>query len=137
MTFIAAEAAAKSIGYLIGFGSLILYTPIAIRIFRQKHANGLVISTWWLKLCSYILSDIYYTRYVCIMFFKFFFSFLLFIYAIPMSGEQQTLCSYRNILLQFNATDSLVSTFLPFFALTLTPLHSLLFFSNSKKNQNK
>jgi hypothetical protein len=79
MTFIAAEAAAKSIGYLIGFGSLILYTPIAIRIFRQKHANGLVISTWWLKLCSYILSDIYYTRYVCIYVLSFFFFYYLFV----------------------------------------------------------
>ena len=53
---------AKGIGYLIGIGSLLLYTPIAIRICRQQHANGLVISTWWLKLISYILSDIFYTR---------------------------------------------------------------------------
>ena len=53
---------AKTLGYLVGFGSLMLYTPIAIRICRQKHADGLVISTWWLKLSSYILSDVYYVR---------------------------------------------------------------------------
>ena len=53
---------AKALGYLVGFGSLMLYTPIAIRICRQKHADGLVMSTWWLKLSSYMLSDIYYVR---------------------------------------------------------------------------
>lgn len=53
---------ARGLGYLIGIGSLMLYTPIAIRVCRQKHADGLVLSTWWLKLSSYLLSDIYYVR---------------------------------------------------------------------------
>jgi mannose-P-dolichol utilization defect protein 1 len=53
---------AKGLGYVVGFGSLMLYTPIAIRLCRQKHANGLVMSTWWLKVFSYLLSDIYFVR---------------------------------------------------------------------------
>mmetsp|Transcript_5491 Transcript_5491/g.10602 ORF Transcript_5491/g.10602 Transcript_5491/m.10602 type:complete len:339 (+) Transcript_5491:1-1017(+) len=53
---------ARSLGYLVGFGSLMLYTPIAVRVSRQKHADGLVMSTWWLKLSSYLLSDAYYVR---------------------------------------------------------------------------
>jgi hypothetical protein len=54
---------AKGMGYSIGIGSFLMYTPIAIRIFRQKHANGLVITTWWLKIIHYILSDIYSLRH--------------------------------------------------------------------------
>lgn len=53
---------ARLLGYLIGFGSILLYTPIAIRLLRQRHANGLVLSTWWLKLTSYLLTDIYFVR---------------------------------------------------------------------------
>ena len=53
---------ATLVGYGIGFGSLLLYTPIAIRLVRQRHADGLTISTWWLKCTSYVLSDIYYLR---------------------------------------------------------------------------
>lgn len=53
---------ARGLGYLIGFGSLMLYTPIAIRVCRQQRADGLVLSTWWLKLSSYLLSDMYYVR---------------------------------------------------------------------------
>lgn len=51
---------ATALGYLIGFGSLLLYTPIAVRVVRQKSANGLALSTWWLKLGSYLCSDIFY-----------------------------------------------------------------------------
>ena len=51
---------ATSLGYLIGLGSLLLYTPIAVRVVRQKSANGLALSTWWLKLGSYLCSDIFY-----------------------------------------------------------------------------
>ncbi len=56
------EPLAKGLGYLVGFGSIMLYTPIAVRLLRQKHADGLVMSTWWLKVCSYLLSDVYYFR---------------------------------------------------------------------------
>ena len=51
---------ATALGYLIGLGSLLLYTPIAVRVVRQKSANGLALSTWWLKLGSYLCSDIFY-----------------------------------------------------------------------------
>ena len=51
---------ATALGYLIGAGSLLLYTPIAVRVVRQKSANGLALSTWWLKLGSYLCSDIFY-----------------------------------------------------------------------------
>ena len=50
---------AEALGYLVGAGSLILYTPIAVRIYRQKDASGLVLTTWWLKLISYTFSDVY------------------------------------------------------------------------------
>lgn len=50
---------ANGLGYLVGAGSLLLYTPIAIRISRQRSADGLVLSTWWLKVISYTFSDVY------------------------------------------------------------------------------
>jgi mannose-P-dolichol utilization defect protein 1 len=50
---------AKALGYLVGAASLLLYTPIAVRLIRQKTADGLVTTTWWLKLVSYTASDIY------------------------------------------------------------------------------
>lgn len=53
------EVIAEYLGYLIGTFSLLLYTPIAVRLARQRTAEGLVISTWWLKLSSYTASDIY------------------------------------------------------------------------------
>ena len=56
------EFLARILGYLVGFGSIMLYTPIAVRLCRQKHADGLVMSTWWLKICSYLLSDVYFLR---------------------------------------------------------------------------
>lgn len=56
------EALATALGYLIGAGSLALYTPILLRVFRQKSARGLTLSTWWLKLSSYACSDVYSFR---------------------------------------------------------------------------
>ena len=50
---------ATALGYVIGLGSLLLYTPIAVRIYRQKSADGTTLSTWWLKLASYTMSDTY------------------------------------------------------------------------------
>jgi mannose-P-dolichol utilization defect 1 len=55
----AATIVANGLGYLVGAGSLLLYTPIAIRITRQRSADGLTLSTWWLKVISYTCSDIY------------------------------------------------------------------------------
>ena len=50
---------ARGLGYVVGAGSLLLYTPIAIRVCRQRNADGLTLSTWWLKLFSYTCSDVY------------------------------------------------------------------------------
>ena len=50
---------ATGLGYLLGAASILLYTPIAIRVLRTKSADGLAISTWWLKLTSYTCTDVY------------------------------------------------------------------------------
>mmetsp|Transcript_39372 Transcript_39372/g.57496 ORF Transcript_39372/g.57496 Transcript_39372/m.57496 type:complete len:381 (-) Transcript_39372:253-1395(-) len=55
---------AQGLGYLVASGSLLIYTPIAVRVSRQKSADGLTLSTWWLKLASYLCADIYaYTNH--------------------------------------------------------------------------
>ena len=41
---------ARWLGFVVGAGSLLLYTPIAARVYRQRSADGLTLSTWWLKL---------------------------------------------------------------------------------------
>ncbi|KAL3916565.1 MAG: hypothetical protein SGILL_005120 [Bacillariaceae sp.] len=56
------ETAAHILGYVVGLGSLLLYTPIALRVWRRKSADGLSPVTWWLKLASYTASDIYSFR---------------------------------------------------------------------------
>jgi len=53
------EVVASALGYLVGAGSLALYTPIVWRICQQGEADGLCLSTWWLKLASYSCSDVY------------------------------------------------------------------------------
>ena len=53
------DTVARALGYLVGAGSLLLYTPIALRVVRQGRADGLTLSTWWLKLASYACTDIY------------------------------------------------------------------------------
>ena len=53
-------AIANALGYLMGLGSLMLYTPIAIRLYRQKTADGTTLSTWMMKVASYTCNDLYY-----------------------------------------------------------------------------
>ena len=53
------QSIAQILGYFIGVASLLLYTPIAVRILRTKSANGLVLSTWWLKLSAFTCTDVY------------------------------------------------------------------------------
>jgi len=53
-------AIANTLGYLMGIGSLMLYTPIAIRLYRQKNADGTTVSTWVMKVISYTCNDLYY-----------------------------------------------------------------------------
>jgi uncharacterized protein with PQ loop repeat len=55
----ATSVIAQGLGYVVGAGSLLLYTPIAIRVCRERDASGLTLSTWWLKLISYTCSDVY------------------------------------------------------------------------------
>lgn len=55
----AVKSFAEALGYLVGTASLLLYTPIAVRIVRTKNAAGLAASTWWLKLVSFTLTDLY------------------------------------------------------------------------------
>lgn len=50
---------ANALGYLVGLGSLMLYTPIAVRLFRQKTAHGTTMITWMMKLSSYTCTDLY------------------------------------------------------------------------------
>jgi len=56
---VALKSIAEALGYLIGAASLLLYTPIAVRIIRTKSADGLAVSTWWLKLTSFTCTDVY------------------------------------------------------------------------------
>ena len=56
---VSSEGVATALGYLVGAGSLALYTPIVWRVSRQGDASGLTLSTWWLKLASYSCSDVY------------------------------------------------------------------------------
>lgn len=56
------KSLAEVLGYIIGAASVLLYTPIAVRIIRTKSANGLAVSTWWLKLTSFTCTDIYNIR---------------------------------------------------------------------------
>jgi mannose-P-dolichol utilization defect protein 1 len=53
------DALATGLGYLVGAGSLLLYAPIGARLARTRSADGLTLSTWWLKLASYTASDVY------------------------------------------------------------------------------
>jgi len=50
---------AQLLGYVVGAGSLLLYTPIIWRILQRDNAEDLALSTWWLKLSAYTATDIY------------------------------------------------------------------------------
>lgn len=50
---------AQTVGYLVGVGSFLLYTPIAVRLLRTKSADGLTISTWWMKVTAFTCLDTY------------------------------------------------------------------------------
>lgn len=53
------QAIATGVGYMIGAGSVLLYTPMIYRIFRRQSAAGLAPSTWLLKLSCYSASNFY------------------------------------------------------------------------------
>lgn len=50
---------ANALGYLIGAGSLLLYTPMVIRLYRQRKAEETTLSTWMMKVASYLCTDLY------------------------------------------------------------------------------
>ena len=47
------------IGWLSAAGSTLLYTPMIFRVLRKRSADGLVVSTWWLKFSSYSAMLVY------------------------------------------------------------------------------
>ena len=54
------DTVAQLLGYLVAAGSLLLYTPIIVRVVRQQDAaDGLALSTWWLKLSAYTATCLY------------------------------------------------------------------------------
>eukprot|EP00808_Paulinella_micropora_P004153 g15774.t1 len=60
---IGAVELANLLGYLIGFGSLSVYTPLIYRIIRKRSAKGLATTTWLLKCVTYGSTCIYsYSR---------------------------------------------------------------------------
>ena len=55
-----ASSIARGLGYVVGTAAVVLYAPIALRVIRQGSADGLTLSTWWLKLTSYTCSIVYF-----------------------------------------------------------------------------
>ncbi len=41
-----ADLVAKILGYCMGMGSLLLYSPILVRLLKEKNADGFSVSTW-------------------------------------------------------------------------------------------
>ncbi|KAK3241474.1 hypothetical protein CYMTET_48764 [Cymbomonas tetramitiformis] len=56
---ISTEAVASGLGYLITFGSVLLYSPQIFRIVRSRSAAGLSLQMYWLKLTSTYLTALY------------------------------------------------------------------------------
>ena len=54
-----AEAVSTAIGWLIAAGSTLLYSPMIFRVLRKKSAEGLALSTWWLKFSAYSATLVY------------------------------------------------------------------------------
>ena len=57
-----AKEVATYLGYLLGAGSVLLYTPVGLRVLRQRQADGLSLSTWWFKVTGFCSSLLYATR---------------------------------------------------------------------------
>ena len=54
-----AQRVAQGLGYAIGLGSLALYSPLLYRIWRKRSCEGLSVTVWVLKSCSYSVSAAY------------------------------------------------------------------------------
>lgn len=51
---------ARALGYLVATVLPLLYTPMIVRIVRQGSADGLSLSTFWMKLVAYSCTIIYF-----------------------------------------------------------------------------
>jgi hypothetical protein len=54
-----ASDTANGIGFVIGAGSVLLYTPMIYRVIRRRSADGLSASTWLMKLFCYSFNGAY------------------------------------------------------------------------------
>ena len=50
---------AHVLGWAVGLGSALLYAPIGVRVVRQGAADGLTLSTWWLRTAAYTCGTLY------------------------------------------------------------------------------
>ena len=50
---------ATGIGYVIGAGSVLLYTPMIYRVIRRRSADGLSATTWLMKFMCYSFNGAY------------------------------------------------------------------------------
>lgn len=53
---------ATALGYTLSLASVLLYMPVALRVTRQKQADGLTLSTWWFKAAGFGTFLIYALR---------------------------------------------------------------------------
>ena len=53
------EQLAQGLGFAIGVGSVALYSPLLYRLWRKRTADGLSVSVWVMKSCSYAVSAAY------------------------------------------------------------------------------
>lgn len=53
------EQLAQGLGFAIGVGSVALYSPLLYRLWRKRTADGISVSVWVLKACSYSVSAAY------------------------------------------------------------------------------
>ena len=53
------DVAAKVVGYVMGMGAMMLYSPIIITLLRTKNSNGFSISTWVFNVFGTMLAISY------------------------------------------------------------------------------
>ena len=53
---------ATALGYTLSLASVLLYMPVALRVTRQRQADGLTLSTWWFKSAGFATFLIYALR---------------------------------------------------------------------------
>jgi len=53
---------ATALGYALSVASVFLYAPVAVRVARQREAEGLSLSTWWFKAAGFSIFLVYAIR---------------------------------------------------------------------------